>query len=123
MPQSTPNNEEEQSSAPAVDPHANSKYILDNQQLTSAGMRKLTRNWENCMARISRASDGELIMRRSSESNSSGSDSKSKDSMAGNGVLGFERPLKHCGHSNSGSSSSGRTCGSLDNTRAPWKPC
>ena len=47
------------------------KYILDNHQLTAAGMRKLARNWDNCLARIDRSSDGQLLLRRSSDSSES----------------------------------------------------
>ena len=47
------------------------KYILDNHQLTAAGMRKLARNWDNCLARLDRSSDGQLLLRRSSDSSES----------------------------------------------------
>jgi len=32
-------------------PQKINKYLNESQQLTSAGMRKMTRNWETCLSR------------------------------------------------------------------------
>lgn len=127
-PTSTPNNEKNEA---ANDDLANvevaeGKYILDNHQLTSAGMRKLTRNWENCLGRISRASDGQLIVRRSSESSSGTSGdghSNPKDAAdhKKSDANGNETNPKG-GQGQGPGSSSGSSCDSLDQ-RVPWKPC
>ena len=57
------------------------KYILENHQVTAAGMKKLSKNWENCLSRIFRAADGELMLRRSSESSGINTGGSSSDSQ------------------------------------------
>ena len=106
------------------------KYILENHQVTAAGMRKLSRNWETCLSRISRAPDGELMLRRSSESsgiNTGGSSSdsqfsKNKSRNSGNPPLGNNSGSIDGNGNKSSNQSSSSPSDSLDQ-RAPWKPC
>ena len=113
----------------------NGKYILENHQVTSAGMKKLSRNWENCLSRIFRSSDGELMLRRSSESsgiNTGGSSSdsqfsKNKSRNSGNSgnnnnSAGISGSLDGNNGNKSSNQSSSSPSDSLDQ-RAPWKPC
>ena len=95
------------------------KYILENHQVTAAGMRKLSRNWENCLSRISRASDGQLMLRRSSESSGINTGSSSDSQISG------KRPLIKSGSSQEGKSSNNSGSSPSDSLeqRAPWKPC
>lgn len=112
--------------------HEYEKYILDNHQVTAAGMRKLARNWENCLNRIDRASDGQLMLRRSSDSSEANTSTISTSSAGDRGdpVGAIENdPILQNGggdekqqRSGSASSSGGsRSTDSLE-TRAPWKP-
>ena len=110
------------------------KYILENHQVTAAGMKKLSKNWENCLSRIFRAADGELMLRRSSESsgiNTGGSSSDSQFSKnksrnsAGNLNNNNNNPAGISGSldgNKSSNQSSSSPSDSLDQ-RAPWKPC
>ena len=87
------------------------KLLNDNNQLTSAGMKKLARNWEIYLTMVSKGKEGQLILRRPSEE-SSGNTSNS-NSEESNIPLGNRRM-----------STSGESTGSdrsLD-SRAPWKP-
>lgn len=110
------------------------KYILDNHQLTAAGMRKLARNWDNCLGRIDRSSDGQLMLRRSSDSSET-STSGSNDQQSSANVFGkaeavatnisddsIERPSSEKQRSGSASSTGSHSADSLEQ-RAPWKPC
>merc|ERR1712029_79916 len=93
------------------------KYILDNHQVTAAGMRKLARNWELCLSRIDRSSDGQLTLRRSSDSSeTSGNSVEDKSSQP---IL---PKLEMRVRSNSSSSGGSRSTDSLE-SRVPWKPC
>lgn len=122
------------------------KYILDNHQLTAAGMRKLARNWDNCLARLDRSSDGQLLLRRSSDSSestggsgwsedntrqSSGNTESSADAAAAEvieagqaaGPEGQHDSITNRLDSASSSSSGGsRSTDSLE-ARPHWKPC
>ena len=91
---------------------SSSKYYSDSVQLNSAGMRKLARNWDNFLKRIARASDGQLIFRRASDSGGSTTSSNTSCVKPGQG-----------GQSSSSSSSSNSESGnnSLSN-KVPWKP-
>ncbi|TRY72052.1 hypothetical protein TCAL_11289, partial [Tigriopus californicus] len=71
-----------------------SRYFSDSLQLNSAGMRKLARNWESYLRRITRANDGELVLRLSSSDSGSNSSAGTTRNMA-------ER---------------------VDQTKVPWKP-
>lgn len=126
-------------------PTEEGRYILDNHQLTAAGMRKLARNWENCLTRIDRASDGQLMLRRSSDSseistNSSGSGKDSEDNLvkrrgvgesadtsasgeilANGDFTGNGSKMTRSGSATSSSSGGSRSTDSLE-ARAPWKP-
>ena len=73
-----------------------SKFYTDSVNLSNAGMKKLTKNWEAIIQRMKRISDGVVHYRRSSESSSFSS-------------------------SGSGCSSSGSSASSLLH-RTPWKP-
>ena len=73
-----------------------SKFYTDSVNLSNAGMKKLTKNWEAIIQRMKRISDGVVHYRRSSESSSLSS-------------------------SGSGCSSSGSSASSLLH-RTPWKP-
>jgi hypothetical protein len=87
-----------------------SKLLNDNNQLTSAGMKKLARNWEIYLTMVSKGKEGQLILRRpSEESSGSISNNNSDDAIDGG---------------NRRTSTSGDSTGSdrsLDG-RAPWKP-
>lgn len=112
------------------------KYILDNHQLTAAGMRKLARNWDNCLGRIDRASDGQLMLRRSSDSSETSTSGNSGSGEQHVNVFGrveaaatniisddsIERPSSDKQRSGSASSSGSHSADSLEQ-RAPWKPC
>ena len=86
------------------------KLLNDNNQLTSAGMKKLARNWEIYLTMVSKGKEGQLILRRPSEesSGSNTSSNNNSDENAGNRRL----------------SSSGESAGSDRSLegRAPWKP-
>ena len=102
--------------------NAAGKYILDNHQLTAAGMRKLTRNWENCLNRIDRASDGQLMLRRSSDSSETSAGSNDNNPLNGNDIIaGIAASAKRSGSATSSSSGGSRSTDSLEQ-RAPWKP-
>lgn len=74
-----------------------SRYFTDvSAQLNSSGMRKLARNWEQLLKRISRSSDGQLVVRRAS--------SDSSVSTSSGGAIGA------CLNKHS------------SDARAPWKP-
>ena len=94
------------------------KYILDNHQVTAAGMRKLARNWELCLSRIDRSSDGQLTLRRSSDSSETSGNSV-EDKPSSQQVL---PKLEMRVRSNSSSSGGSRSTDSLE-SRVPWKPC
>ena len=94
------------------------KYILDNHQVTAAGMRKLARNWELCLSRIDRSSDGQLTLRRSSDSSETSGNSV-EDKPSSQPVL---PKLEMRVRSNSSSSGGSRSTDSLE-SRVPWKPC
>ena len=88
-----------------------SKLLNDNNQLTSAGMKKLARNWEIYLTMVSKGKEGQLILRRPSEE-SSGSINNDRNVDEAN--AGGSRKM----------SSSGESAGSdrsIDG-RAPWKP-
>lgn len=71
-----------------------SRYFSDSLQLNSAGMRKLAKNWESYLRRITRANDGELVLRLSSSDSGSNSSAGTTRNMAERG----------------------------DQTKVPWKP-
>ena len=89
---------------------AGGKLLNHNNQLTSAGMKKLARNWETYLSNVSKNMDGKLVLRRpSEESTSSTSNNYSDDSSeAGKGTT-------------SGGSAGSDRRDSLEG-RAPWKP-
>ena len=91
------------------------KYILENHQVTTAGMRKLCRNWESCIGKIFRAPDGELLVRRSSESSGITTGSGSDTQLS-------KRPSISKSSENKSSNSESSPSDSLEQ-RAPWKPC
>ena len=74
----------------------NSKFYVDNDNLNSAGMKQLTRNWGAIMQKMTRTPDGSIFYRTSS------SDSSSVTSSAGS-----------CSMNSSTSSGS---------KKEPWKP-
>ena len=86
------------------------KLLNDNNQLTSAGMKKLARNWEIYLTMVSKGKEGQLILRRPSEE-SSGSNTSSNNNPDESG-------------GNRRMSSSGESAGSDRSIegRAPWKP-
>ncbi|XP_071743510.1 uncharacterized protein [Lepeophtheirus salmonis] len=49
------------------------KYYSDNVQLSSKGMRKLAKNWEEFLLRITKTKEGNIYVRRASDSSSGGS--------------------------------------------------
>ena len=65
------------------------KSASENNQWSSARMRKLAKNWEQCLSFVSRASDGRLILRRPSEE-SSGTTSNYSGHISSAGSTGNE---------------------------------
>ena len=87
-----------------------SKLLNDNNQLTSAGMKKLARNWEIYLTMVSKGKEGQLILRRPSEESSGSISNNNSDDATGGG--------------NRRMSTSGESTGSDRSLegRAPWKP-
>ena len=110
---STPTCNGETKSGESGDEKVESRKLLnDNNQLTSAGMKKLARNWEIYLTMVSKGKEGQLILRRPSEE-SSGSNTSSNNN-----------PDDFQNGGNRRMSSSGESAGSERSIegRAPWKP-
>ena len=86
------------------------KLLNDNNQLTSAGMKKLARNWEIYLTMVSKGKEGQLILRRPSEESSSSNNSNNPDDLQNGGSRRM--------------SSSGESAGSDRSIegRKPWMP-
>ena len=71
-----------------------SKLLNDHNQLTSAGMKKLARNWENYLTMVSKSKAGEVILRRPSEESASSTSNNHSDENNIEGIKWFKQRIE-----------------------------